>query len=918
MTSDLNTSRMPTFYGVSQCCCPAGCSSCALCIGPPPVVGKRHYMTGEKATAAAIQTDASGAKEWTVPVTNSRGAVGRVGGSGVGDAHGDLVIHDSFQSACDLSPTSAPVLSPGTRYAHSQRLSREGLSGPPSAAGTSSANVSALTANTSSALQASFSLDVELDRQRKIQAQGARGGVSALARPPAVHHQSDFRMATTAAAPLIDKSYIDIAQETPPEYYSFNSTAFDQTSAEWMPSKSSDHSQYAAAAEQDSASANSSLLATRGSVEEHMENSLLSTSALFPSEASMSSPGEETHFLDTTSADESLQHPEQREEFHSLMETSANPEESWPDCSSLAGNLCMSPPLCQGPIVHPRTGTRSALLQTPGKGEQPGPRPQSLTVISPENTGVQMPPEAPTPPRPETASQTIDASGDFRAHFTSVQECQASPSTTVASTEMDSPAHLDQDTQTLQASTADRSVITDIFMTDLDFVHKEFLRLKRVEEEFELFKARQMKPHPKCGCECGERWKESELKLLALQYSMCKEHCWRRYLTSAQGERDMQGLGGPGGVPEGLVESLHVLEETYSQMRRRLLSGATLEELSPLSVDTHRLNTHTLYTPAQHAECKAAASHTKPEDARSSKASTLKTQRPRSTRAGVNEEGGNVTNEAWFDAEEDLGAQAGQGTKEERLRKAMENERSGAVGDGEHRKISCQLRVTNLHQDVTEEDLLARFEKYQPKEVCITVLNKTRTGSVMLSSPDIAEAAMRDLSGSSIHGQPLQISHTTSSSSSCPPAAPPQGDHTFKRPQPPTTTTTTHGPKPSSVKVAAPYNMLPRPLSCNIEKLVNISPVPTAKGTYVPPRPPASTSSSAGSFDTLMARLSQLHPQVGRQEIVEALLELRAQHSGTLSGLPIRTIVEMASALLTTTQEVSAGAAGATATLASH
>lgn len=45
---------------------------------------------------------------------------------------------------------------------------------------------------------------------------------------------------------------------------------------------------------------------------------------------------------------------------------------------------------------------------------------------------------------------------------------------------------------------------------------------------------------------------------------------------------------------------------------------------------------------------------------------------------GVNEEGGNVTNEAWFDAEEDLGAQAGQGTKEERLRKAMENERSGA------------------------------------------------------------------------------------------------------------------------------------------------------------------------------------------------------------------------------------------------
>lgn len=109
---------------------------------------------------------------------------------------------------------------------------------------------------------------------------------------------------------------------------------------------------------------------------------------------------------------------------------------------------------------------------------------------------------------------------------------------------------------------------------------------------------------------------------------------------------------------------------------------------------------------------------------------------------------------------------------------------------------------------------------YQPHWTLICLFPQ-RTGSVMLSSPDIAEAAMRDLSGSSIHGQPLQISHTTSSSSSCPPAAPPQGDHTFKRPQPPTTTTTTHGPKPSSVKVAAPYNMLPRvsgksPVLCSL------------------------------------------------------------------------------------------------------
>ena len=54
-----------------------------------------------------------------------------------------------------------------------------------------------------------------------------------------------------------------------------------------------------------------------------------------------------------------------------------------------------------------------------------------------------------------------------------------------------------------------------------------------------------------------------------------------------------------------------------------------------------------------------------------------------------------------------------------------------------------------------------------------------------------------------------------------------------------------------------------------------------------------------GSFDTLMAELTQRHPDVGRQRIVDALLELRAKHQGILSSLPLRTIREMTSDLLT-------------------
>lgn len=54
-----------------------------------------------------------------------------------------------------------------------------------------------------------------------------------------------------------------------------------------------------------------------------------------------------------------------------------------------------------------------------------------------------------------------------------------------------------------------------------------------------------------------------------------------------------------------------------------------------------------------------------------------------------------------------------------------------------------------------------------------------------------------------------------------------------------------------------------------------------------------------GSFDTIMAQLSERHPKMGRQQIVSALLELREKHHGVLSGLPLREIVDMTSELLT-------------------
>ncbi|XP_031441026.1 RNA-binding protein 44 isoform X3 [Clupea harengus] len=895
MSSQLNKSRMPTFYGVSQCkkcgtSCPSGSETCRPCFVPPPVVEERMHLPGPKREPAAIQY---------VPGNRGFG----VWGGNIHSAPGDQVSQDSFQSALDNSHASLASADPrGSTGSQAQHLFKERREGRSSAAVSTSRDTSA---------QASFSLDVELERHRSQMAQGAS--------PPAYPvHQAEFWTSSVTD----NRSYMDLAQEQPPEYYSFNSTRFDQTSAEWMANGSQ-------SAEQASVD---SFVAAGGST----ENSRTTSSAgLFPSEVSVSchSCPSECSSLNAT-ADESLR-LEPRDEFHSVMEESVNPE-PWLICSSPGEKPHVSPYQKPHVDLHVKLGVGKG-QQTPRKEEQSVAA--SFIPVSPDKSGVKLPVSA--APRPTTVTQAVDASGDFRACFTSTKECEAAPSTTDASTEMDSPMCLEQDTQTIQPSTAEKSVITEVYIADLDYLTKEFLRLKSVEEELELLKANQLKPNRKCGCESGQRLKHAELKLLALQYAMCQEHCWRRYYTSGHVEESKLHCAGE--VPGSLAETLHALDQDYNQMRRQVLSGAALDELTPLSVDTHRLNTEARYTPAQKmngcledevplestgasqvlqketdtemgslgvdkaerpgrnitskkgALGQPGVSLTQSGGVKSSKVVSVKTHKSDSShgsyRPGGPKERGNV--EAWYDAEEDLGP-AGRGLKEERLRKVIEMGDDNDDDDGRKMSFSCLLSIADLPDDVTEDDLLLVFEKYHPREVCFTMSSKSRTASVTVSSPEDAEAAVQDLRGTIVHGQSIQVRRAGTL-----PAAGPEGDHAFKKPDTPRPAPSGDVPKLGSVKKSPPYNMSPKPLRCRIEKLVNVSDVPTATGTYVPQQPPANTT-TMGSFDTLMARLSERHPELGRQKILEALLELRAQHRGFLSGLPLRTIVEMTTELLTT------------------
>ncbi|KAM6955139.1 RNA-binding protein 44 [Lycodopsis pacificus] len=240
------------------------------------------------------------------------------------------------------------------------------------------------------------------------------------------------------------------------------------------------------------------------------------------------------------------------------------------------------------------------------------------------------------------------------------------------------------------------------------------------------------------------------------------------------------------------------------------------------------------------------------------------------------------TCEAWYDAEENLqhaGPAAAAKTGREPTVKDETKESASEEGK------SSVLFVSNLPGNVTESDVMLCFEKYRASQVSISAFkNDVRVAIVKVSGPRSAEAAVRELRGCCMQGHALHVQHINGAGggSQRPASASIRG---------PESSEDSTGPQTSKTE----RKLISQPLlgsSMKHRKVVCVS--PTAKGTFVPQH-----YGTMGSFDTLMAELSQRHPDVGRQRIVDALVELNVKHRGVLSGLPLSTIREMTSELLT-------------------
>ncbi|XP_010787832.1 RNA-binding protein 44 isoform X2 [Notothenia coriiceps] len=242
------------------------------------------------------------------------------------------------------------------------------------------------------------------------------------------------------------------------------------------------------------------------------------------------------------------------------------------------------------------------------------------------------------------------------------------------------------------------------------------------------------------------------------------------------------------------------------------------------------------------------------------------------------------TLEAWFDAEEDLQPAAAAETEPDPT--VITTDQTSESGSKEVE--SSVLYVSNLPSNASECDVMQWFEKYHPSEVSISALkNDLRVAIVRISGAQSAEAAVRELNGSSMHGHALHVGHINRARDET--QNQDQASGTVRGPESaPTQTSKSDSSSADRKLISQP------PLSSSLRARRVLCVSPTAKGTML-----QENYCTMGGFNAVMMELTQRHPGVSRQRFVEALLELKAKHKGVLCGLPLRTIREMTSDLIT-------------------
>ncbi|XP_033085596.1 RNA-binding protein 44 isoform X1 [Trachypithecus francoisi] len=514
------------------------------------------------------------------------------------------------------------------------------------------------------------------------------------------------------------------------------------------------------------------------------------------------------------------------------------------------------------------------------------------------------------------------------------------------------------DTQMAVTKGSGKSPSVDSLKPNGNFLNKDFLELrkpcgitdlkKHPEREVQLFKDTEKDLPSMCCQKIMQRAIKAELHLLNVHYQMCRRHCCDIYKLVME-NRNLSSNSAKKEVGSALLSLWGDLKVRYVTLKEKIHKGIPLEELPPLSVESKLLSTFSTFAsrlmkkethvvPFSFSEADAERDDQRAQDfdvssnlKKTISQMSLSSDSSRATQhispKKDDFKNGNINadfrqlklddkdcrhyqemSEDWSDAKENLTGVDISGTQENQIEQdrwnlnltlEMKNVESSQRDKG------YLIHVGGLCPSVSEADLRSHFQKYQVSEISIYDSSTNyRYASLTFTKNSDAKIAVKEMNGIEINGKSVNVRPVKILGECTSPLSSKNGNRISSNNLEKSTNKEIH----SAFSISRLPRTRPRQLGSeqdsevfpsnqgvkkNCKQIESTKLLPDTPVQFIPP-----TTLNLRSFTKIIKKLAELHPEVSRDHIINALQEVRIRHKGFLNGLSINTIVEMTSSLL--------------------
>ncbi|XP_023577836.1 RNA-binding protein 44 [Octodon degus] len=548
--------------------------------------------------------------------------------------------------------------------------------------------------------------------------------------------------------------------------------------------------------------------------------------------------------------------------------------------------------------------------------------------------------------------QTVDVSTDFRACFTTSRATNARPTVVSTSSNTDItmmnkrwPSKWQSERQSMTCNTnwsygqdcangsvaaakgSGKSLSNDSKRPDGNFQTKVFLELKTCDNtdlkkclesvedptqilpharEFQISEE-MVKDLPSKRCKrIMQRAIEAELYLLSVRYQMCHRHCCDIYKFVMENKglnRNLQSNSAKKELESTLLSILEELNVKYMNLNKKILKGIPLEELPPLSIESKLLTTFSTLVSVLMKEESHVFSGAVSEVGNQTASDDEVSPRRKNVHSQCRND--HEVSEDWFDAKENVTGVDSSGIEENQIDHDRWNPKFAAAQmkniEPLERDKGFLVHVGGLCPSVSEADLRSHFQKYQVSEISIHDSSTTyRYASLSFNKNHDAKMAVEEMNGIEINGKSVNVRLVKTHGEYMSPLASKRGSSNLEK-------SMNKEMNPASSVFALPRTRLRQMMSEQDSKLLPLGQdakknCKQIESAQFPPKIPVQfippNTLNLSSFTKIIKKLVELHPEVSRDHIIDALQQVRMNHKGFLNGLSISTIVGMTSSVL--------------------